>query len=218
MLIFLVPYASLRANDGLGKGGDARPQKEHKVRVADPVVASELIEKGGHLVSDYGTFRIIQVEDKAAAELAGRKGVEEVSHQDVIALNAGPLDTTKAEIKALRQPVAASEGKKLHLVHFAGPVKPEWRDQLEKTGVSIIAYIPQNAYLVYGHGSALRQMQAWAAKTPFVQWEGPYSKDYKIHPRARSSDAKGNPRRVETDVFAIQLVATIRPMRQPCER
>src|SRR5262249_40022164 len=38
-------------------------------------------------------------------------------------------------------------------------------------------------------------------------WEGAYLNDYKIHPRARSVDAKGRRRKVETDLFAIQLVA-----------
>ena len=37
-------------------------------------------------------------------------------------------------------------------------------------------YIPHNAYLIYGSASALRQMQSWAAQSPYVQWEGRISR------------------------------------------
>src|SRR5439155_20079718 len=95
----------------------------------------------------------------------------------------------------------------LHLIQFAGPIKPEWLAALEATGVQVITYIPHNAYLVYGHGAALGQMQAWAASADHVQWEGSYLDDYKIHPNPRTTDPKGNPQKPATDLFAIQLVA-----------
>ena len=132
---------------------------------------------------------------------------EDLSSNDVIALHAGPLNTTATEVRAFRKSVPLFAGKRLHLVQFAGPLRPEWRAELEKTGVSIVSYVPNNAYLIYGQRSALRQMQSWAAQAPYVQWEGEYLDDYKIHPSARTTDAKGNPRSVATDLFAIQLVA-----------
>src|SRR5207302_129459 len=103
---------------------------------------------------------------------------------DVITLHAGPLNTGSPEVQALRKSVVFGSGKRLHLVQFAGPLKPEWRAELEKTGVSIVSYIPNNAYLIYGNGLALQKMQGWAAQSPYVQWEGQYVDDYKIHPSA----------------------------------
>jgi hypothetical protein len=50
-------------------------------------------------------------------------------------------------------------------------------------------------------------MQSWGKAAAFVQWDGDYLDDYKIHPRARVVDAKGNLRKVPTDTFVIQLVA-----------
>jgi hypothetical protein len=39
----------------------------------------------------------------------------------------------------------------------------------------------------------------------FVQWDGAYEANHKIHPRARRVDANGNPRDIGTDYFTIQL-------------
>jgi len=51
------------------------------------------------------------------------------------------------------------------------------------------------------------KVQAWASAADYVQWEGDYLDEYKIHPRARTVDAKGHSQKPATDLFAIQLVA-----------
>ena len=86
----------------------------------------------------------------------------------------------------------------MRLIHFAGPVKPEWRKELENTGVKIISYIPNNAYLVYGDTKAIAKIQAYAKTAPHVQWEGAYADLYKTHPAALSNTK---------NAFAIQLVS-----------
>jgi PKD repeat protein len=183
------------------------PPRRQKVRIHDPELAQQLSQQGAELIADYGSFQLFWMDDTLARTAFSLPGAEKADHQNIIALNARHLDTTTAEIKALRKSVLPSSGKQLHLVQFAGPIKPEWRDALEATGVRIITYIPQNAYLVYGHGPALGQMQAWAATADYVQWEGAYLDDYKIHPHALTIDEKGNPQKPATDLFAIQLVA-----------
>src|SRR5439155_10177969 len=96
--------------------------------------------------------------------------------------------------------------KRMHLVQFVGPVQPAWRDEVEATGVQIVAYIPENAYLVYGDAQSIGQLQALAGTAAHVQWEAAYLDEYKIHPAARTVDKQGNPRKIGTDIFAIQLV------------
>src|SRR5438445_491165 len=132
----------------LGAGSNA--QENHKLRTGDPAVISDILQSGGDLIADYGSFQLFSVDEKTAARLSKAQKTENVSHHNKIELNAGPLDTTTEEVKALRISVAAGSAKNLHLIHFAGPIKPEWRDQLEQTGVKIVSYIPQNAYLIYG--------------------------------------------------------------------
>ncbi len=176
----------------------------HKLRVTDPAIAKSLIARGGKLVADYDSFQLIEVDDSAARATDG--AAESADQFNVIELNARQLDTRQPEIRALRKSVGGFAGRRLHLIHFAGPVKPEWLATLESHGVKIVSYIPQNAYLIYGNAGAISRMQSWAQSAGFVQWEGDYADEYKIHPRAKLTDEKGLPQKSGTDVFAVQLV------------
>ena len=177
----------------------------HKWRVNDAALAKSLVARGGKLAADYGGFQIIQADNEALTNLDASR-IENEDEFDVIKLNAAQLDTRSAEIRALRKPVGAFAGKRLHLVQFIGPIKPEWRAALEKTGARIVSYIPENGYLIYGDAVALGRMQTWAGTNDFVQWEGSYTDDFKIHPDARLTDVNGKPQMPLTDTFAIQMV------------
>ncbi len=175
-----------------------------KLRVSDSTAAAQLFASGGRQIADYGSFQVVSVDEATLLEWRSRPGVEDITEQNLITLNTGSLDTTLPDIAALRQQTIIAQGKQLHLVHFAGPIKPEWRQSLEDTGVQVVTYIPHNAYLIYADATALTRMQTWAKTTDYVQWEGSYS--YKIHPDAQTVDAKGQPKTPTVDWFAIQIV------------
>ncbi|HTA94517.1 MAG TPA: S8 family serine peptidase, partial [Verrucomicrobiae bacterium] len=177
----------------------------HKLRVSDPALAQSLVARGGKLIADYGGFQLVEADDSVLANLDESR-VERQDDFDEIKLNAKSLNTRTPEIRALRKSAGNFSGKHLHLVQFAGPVKPEWRTALERHGAHIVSYIPENAYLIYGDSAAIAKMQNWAGTNEFVQWEGAYAADYKIHPDARLVDANGNPQPLLTDIFSIQLV------------
>lgn len=180
---------------------------QNKVRIADAQLAQQVVAQGGQLIADYDAFQIVRVNSSVAFTLFGRSGVEVLVEDDVITLNAGALDTTTPAVKALRQPVDATAQATLHLIQFAGPIKPEWIRALRDTKVQVVTYIPHNAYLVYGNGVALSALQSWAAANAFVQWDGAYLDAYKIDPSARTVDAKGRRRDIGTKLFAIQMLA-----------
>ncbi|MFL6214495.1 MAG: S8 family serine peptidase [Blastocatellia bacterium] len=71
----------------------------------------------------------------------------------------------------------------LRLIQFIGPVKRDWLNALRASGLEPIAYVPNNAYLVRGSDAATASLMRLAARDQFVQWEGPFANDYKIHPR-----------------------------------
>ncbi|HXU75065.1 MAG TPA: S8 family serine peptidase, partial [Methylomirabilota bacterium] len=177
-----------------------------KVRTSDAAVAREIQRQGGVLIADYGGFQLFEVAPETVARLAGRGDLEEVTGQNLIELNAGALDSSAPEVKALRAAVAGTGGSRLHLLQFVGPIKPEWVQAMEASGVRRVTYVPQNAYLVYGDGAALGRLQAWARTSPLVQWEGAYRDEYKIHPRARLVNSAGQQQKPATDLFAIQLL------------
>jgi hypothetical protein len=178
----------------------------HKVQVNDPAVAAQLAARGARLVADYGSFQVYET-SQAGSPVSVQPGTEARDEYNFILLHAAKLDTSKPEVQALRKPVGAFQGKRMHLVQFAGPVKPAWRDELLATGVQIVTYLPHNAYVVYGDTASIVKVQALAANAPHIQWEGVYADDYKIHPDARLVDAQGQPRVIGTDLFAVQLVA-----------
>jgi hypothetical protein len=180
-------------------------QSPHKIKVNDPALAKQIAAQGGKLLADYGSYQVYELSQVGPGLLANQH-VELRDEYNVIQLNAAPLDTTKPEVKALRKPAGSFQGKRMHLIHFVGPVQPQWRDELEAAGVKIISYIPQNAYLVYGDSQGIAQVQKLAGAASHIQWEGAYQDDYKIHPAARNVDKQGNPRQIGTEMFSIQLV------------
>lgn len=175
-----------------------------KIRVHDSAAAQRLVAGGGKLVADYGTFQVIEADAALAAKEPGK--VESADGENFIELHAARLDTRLTATKSLRQTRGSFLGRQLHLIQFAAPVKPEWRAELEKTGVKIISYIPQNAYLVYGDAAALIRAQSWCATNVIVQWEGAYNDEWKINPAARLTNSLGQAQWPGTTAFAIQLV------------
>jgi hypothetical protein len=176
----------------------------HKLRVSDPALAESLVLQGGRLVADYGSFQIIETDQPSSAGTEDGRS-QPADEMNLIQLNSVTLDTTRPQAQALRQPTGTFAGKRLHLVHFVGPIKPEWSAALERTGVQIVSYLPENAYLVYGDATAIARLQM--SRESSIQWNGPFLDAYKIHPRARAANVNGRVRAVGTDTFTIQLVA-----------
>lgn len=178
----------------------------HKIQLNDLALAGQVTTAGGQLLADYGGYQLYQMPE-IPPSLATNAHVTVRDSDNLLLLNAARLDTTRPEIQALRQPLPPFSGKRLHLIQFIGPVQPAWHKALLDTGAQIVAYVPHNAYLVYGDAPALRKIQALAASAKFVQWEGPFADDYKIHPAARGTDARGVARNIGTDRFSIQLLS-----------
>jgi hypothetical protein len=118
---------------------------------------------------------------------------------NVIGLNAGHIDTTTPEAKALRRPVGDFPGKRLHLVQFVAPASREWFEAVAKTGVEQVA-----GELFYGDAPSLRRLQKLARESSFIQWEAPYLDDYKIQPNLRNLLQTSPPE--STFLIALQLV------------
>ena len=155
----------------------------HKLRV-DPATAKTLVAKGATLIADYGAFSAVEADDSLLVGI-DTNNVEVSDDWNLIRLNAKPLDTSTPQVKALRHTLGSFSSRMLHLVQFAGPVKPEWLEALKLSGAQIISYIPENAYLIYGDSPAIARMQSWATNSDYVQWDGASTYDLKVHPYAR---------------------------------
>ena len=175
----------------------------HKVRVNDPAAAKALAAQGGKVIGEYGAFTALEADD-ALLTGVNSNGVEISDDWNLIRLNARELNTTAPEVKSLRKAHSGFTGRQLHLVQFAGPVKAEWLEALKRSGAQVVSYIPENAYLIYGDAPSLARMQGWAVTSEFVQWEGDYTHDLKVHPDARVATDQG---RAGVRSVVIQLIA-----------
>ncbi len=178
-----------------------------KLSVSNPEVSLKLAAEGAQLVADYGSYQLWTAPADTAAKVAGEPGVTVVEGEDVIELSAGPINTAMAPPSPGKGVVAEDfPGKRLHLVQFAGPIMGEWRASLVKAGLKVVAYVPRNAYLVYGDSASLGQFRVTVASTPHVQWEEAYLPEEKIHPRAHAAAEKALRKELTDDLFAVQLV------------
>ena len=198
------------ASGGSGGGISAATVSDdpkQKLAVSNPEVSQKVAAEGALLVADYGSYQLWSAPAATAAKVAGEPGVTVVEGEDVIELSAGPISTAVAGLARSAGGIAASlSGKRLHLLQFAGPIKPEWHASLVKAGLRVVAYVPRNAYLVYGESAPLGQFRATAASAAYLQWEGAYLPEHKIHPRARAAVEKAARQEATDDLFAIQLV------------
>jgi hypothetical protein len=127
-----------------------------KMEVRESATASALLAKGGRLIADYGSFQIIE------AEQSGQTNRAEIRDDfNFIELNAGRLDTRTAEARASMAAAATFAGKRLRLVQFASPIKPDWVEELKQCGAEIVSYLPQNAYLIYGDAEVTEAIRSW---------------------------------------------------------
>ena len=176
-----------------------------KIETRDSAVAAKLKAQGATLIGDYGSYQLFEA--PAAPALSRSDALTRVRQEyNVIRLNAGPLDTSKPEARVTRKALESFSGKKLHLVHFAGPPQPAWVQELRDAGVKLVAYVPQNAYLVFGDAASLKKVRTLAARAPHIQWEGAYLREHRLPNETQIQGAARKLRKSATDAFAVQIV------------
>jgi hypothetical protein len=158
---------------------------------------------GAFEVADYDSFKLFVI-DQTALEEQAEASYNVRDDLNVLLLRSGAIDTTAEEATGTffglggpgAQELAERAGvgfkgktgdSELRLVQFIGPVKSAWLDRLRASGLEIVAYVPNNGYLVRGNEAASRRLlganrAAARQGESFIQWEGPFIDQYKIHP------------------------------------
>ncbi|MBX7223559.1 MAG: S8 family serine peptidase [Blastocatellia bacterium] len=190
------------------------PGGRHKLRVETPEAAAKVERQGGRLIADYGGFKLYETDLATADSMRVQNAGQLQDVDNVLLLNVRQIDTTTETAQALRTAPAAGTESGLRLVQFVGPVKDEWHQALEATGVQIVSYIPMNAYLVHGDAKALKRLKEFTTRA-YVQWDGDYLPEYKIQPDPRGKKgANGEARPLnggqdtekDRDVYTVQLL------------
>lgn len=103
-----------------------------------------------------------------------------------------PLTTQPVIPDELRRTLAIDEAG-LYLVQFSGPIRDEWYKALLKSGLEVVNYMPDYAYLVWGKAANFESLP--------LRWWGAYQPWYALAPQLRSIDASDTEIEVTVQIY-----------------
>jgi hypothetical protein len=181
----------------------------HKIIVdsKDTSTLKQLALGGATLLADYGSFSLWRTNDAQKQAVASRSSVKAHDDFDVVQLRGGTSINTVAGAPAVATNVQQikSSGKQLWMVQFVGPIKQAWLARLRKMGIEVVAYMPNNAYVVWLDGGQLTQLEQQAKADPTVQWTGAYHPAYRIAPTLQTAKVA---QAVQPVAVTVQLYKT----------
>jgi len=138
---------------------------------------AELTAAGAQLLASYGAFAVAHGPSGTLAVLRSHgRYAEPIGQSSALQFAAGRVD-----VAAPASPVSWSvdyRGMAVGVVHFVGPIKPEWQGELASRGLALLRYVPQDGFVVRGRPSDLQS----ASFLPYVDWVGPYEPIWKVRP------------------------------------
>lgn len=184
-------------------GSSSTPTVEYRV----PTTYRAAVEAaGGKLLQDYGGFQLFEITpERVPAEVAAHLDAEEDSNG--IPLQSGRIETAVQGPAAMRtKSLGMFTGRRSYLVQFAGPVKPEWVEELKDSGARVVSYVPPNSYLVYIDAEGAKRLEASAAAKSHIKWYGPFSKENKVTRASETSGSKSLSAVALEHVYGVQLL------------
>ena len=177
-LIFLAPVALA------SPPGALPPGEKLLVDAQDTDMIDELVRRGATKLEDYGSFSLwlAPAPDRAGVQFEANSAAAE--QMDAIYLRGGQaidkMGNVETVAESLRQ--TRSEGEQFWMVQFIGPIKDEWLEEIKALGLTIVMYMPNNAYVVRGNDAALSRLESSVPKSPIIQWTGAYHPTYRLSP------------------------------------
>jgi hypothetical protein len=194
------------------------PGTSHKILVPNYSAALStalLSPQNVKKIRKYGGFSLLEVSDETLS-LLDEKTLEQAQLRDdfnLILLRRGQIDTTAPEPQVdqwLRQETTSA--RSLHLVQLFGPPTNEALDTLKSTGVKIVSYVPNNAYIIWGTPGQLTRVRSLRAQAGVIQWDAPFHPAYKIAPHIKRDSIAQMPVSIEIldTPEATQTIAQIK--------
>lgn len=178
------PLSARQANIG--------PGPLHKLRLeSGQTELLEQLRRSGSVVRevDYGAFRMVVVDEAA---LGGREALSQWPVRDdwnTVLFDGLPVDGTRPEasLDSLPATLRSDDGAGLYVVQFEGPVKDEWFERLQATGIVFSQYVPMHAYVVQLAPEEAWRLYALRDERPEVQFVAPYHPAYRLTPELRAA-------------------------------
>jgi subtilisin family serine protease len=170
---------------GAGAQPNARESGRHLFSVPKTgPSAAALAKTDARQVARYGAFTLVEASG-ADADRLRRAGADLRDDMREVRLGSAEVDPARE-----RAPLAGSRagrgGRALAVVQFAGPIKEAWLRRLEGTGVRVVTYMAENAYLVSGSGGELAAVRSLVDSDPAFRALVAYSAADKLGAGIRS--------------------------------
>ncbi|HKQ08658.1 MAG TPA: S8 family serine peptidase [Blastocatellia bacterium] len=167
------------------------PGARHKLVIPNADRELQQALQDAHVIAKarrFNAYSVVEVSSETLDRLAPQ-ALERAQLRDdlnLVMLKRGQIDTTGQEpvvADDLRQTAGAAHA--LRLVQLFGPPTPEALAAVRSTGVRVVGYVPNNAYLVWGSTAQINRLGALRQRGDVVQWDGPYHPAYKIDPHIK---------------------------------
>ena len=107
-----------------------------------------------------------------------------------------PLKSSNTDFGKVQSHIATSD-LTLRLIQFPGPIQDHWFAAMIKSGLKIVAYIPDYTYIVWGDENTIRNLQS---NVP-MRWSGLYQPQYALHPRLQSQFLSQGPVEIVVQLY-----------------
>jgi subtilisin-like proprotein convertase family protein/subtilisin family serine protease len=151
------------------EAGSATPDASpHLYVVSDaPEQVSALAASSARVIARYETFTLVEASG-ADAEALAIAGADQRDDMRTITVDGKTFDPT-VDGAPLIEKGSAPATAGLAVVQFVGPIRDAWLKTLGATGVRVISYMAQNAYLVSGSAQQLREVGELIGVDPAVR-------------------------------------------------
>jgi len=186
VLIILLTWSAAWASPEAPKRNTTVVVRVPAASVANAAAAGVVPER----VYDYGSFQWLELSSDEFERLAASNAKFRVERDPfTIRLGETSFDPRESGPSLPDEwKLDATAGPDLHLVQFDGPPRQEWLDSLERQNLKIVQYIHPRTYIVWGE---MADRAAVETVEPSVRWSGPFEPGFRVLPRWRNLDERG---------------------------
>jgi subtilisin-like proprotein convertase family protein len=134
---------------------------------SDAEGTAALARTDARVLARYESFSLVEAEGGDDERLRGA-GAERRDDMRRVETAAGEIDP-RADRSSLAAKEAPDRQETLALVQFVGPPKEAWVERLRETGVRIVTYQAENAWVVHASGAAVDRLAALQGTYPAVR-------------------------------------------------
>jgi len=210
-----VPQLAIAQGPGSGDNGE-----RILVNADDTAAIQTLQANRAKLLVDYGPFSLWQL--SATARGVAPQVLRTPNNLDTIYLRGGNVIDTRTPAGIISNsrgaaPLAITSqllqqqtaNQQFWMAQFIGPIKDEWLDQVRGIGFELVAYMPTNAYVLWGDEAAIGKLDDLISQGGVVRWAGPYHGAYRLAPSLQVSVSAGSRAIVDVTAQLFRGSATV---------